>query len=110
MCDICGKIPSNHYCHVLVPSSNRIIQLCENESIEACGKAMCMICRSSWGNADYYSKVCNKHVNGTLLSNPPSKNQQGRMTRARKDPTHTIKKGVKPIGKKKDNVKCSNNT
>ena len=57
-CSFCGKMQTNHYCCAVVPGSN--VQF-DNKKDEVCGKAMCLLCRSNWGDPEKYMNYCNIH-------------------------------------------------
>ena len=57
-CSFCGKMQTNHYCCAVVPGSN--IKF-DNKDDDVCGKAMCLLCRSNWGDAEKYMNYCNIH-------------------------------------------------
>ena len=57
-CSFCGKMITNHYCSAVVLGSK--IRF-ENKKDEVCGKAMCLLCRSDWGDAEKYMSYCKFH-------------------------------------------------
>ena len=55
---------SRHYCSADVSGSNVVIQ--GNNDVHVCGKAMCIICRSSWGDPEKYTIYCKDHLPATI--------------------------------------------
>ena len=60
LCSFCGKMSTNHYCCAKVPNSNIIIEA-RGDNEHVCGKAMCILCRNNWGDAEKYTNYCKDH-------------------------------------------------
>ena len=59
-CSFCGKMKTNHYCTAAVPKSNIFLET-HGDNTHVCGKAMCIMCRNNWGDAEKYMIYCKDH-------------------------------------------------
>ena len=60
ICDFCNRgIQSNNYCTKQIPTGK--YALVDEPHIAICGKAMCVLCRESWGSAEKFCNRCIDH-------------------------------------------------
>ena len=107
--DFCGQLQSGHYCQIELFGNNWYLNIHGSEYIQCCGKAVCVLCRESWGNAEDYQKICvdckKKEDNNTtqnqyvLLEESLAKKK---LTKTKRTPPLKYVKGSK--GKKKKTI------
>lgn len=60
ICDFCNRgIQSNNYCTKQITTGK--YALVDEPHTAICGKAMCVICRESWGSAENFCNRCIEH-------------------------------------------------
>ena len=85
-CHFCNSTQTTHYC--LFPCKDSHVIDSEN-NIKICGKAMCINCRSSWGEAEDYVNRCVDHKVKSMSSDSSGKkaNSKGQKVEKRKQST-----------------------
>mmetsp|Transcript_257 Transcript_257/g.255 ORF Transcript_257/g.255 Transcript_257/m.255 type:complete len:89 (+) Transcript_257:1244-1510(+) len=70
----CRDMKTNHYCHFEMIGISAWLEDTNNQlEKEVCGKAMCIECRMSWGDAEKYIIRCKDQLRPKrkLTYNPP---------------------------------------
>ena len=93
-CYFCGEHDSNHYC--LKPIKGSGITLEGRTDVQICGRSMCCMCRSRWGDAEDFQHYCVAHH--------PSYDYDTMKKKRKLSIVSDITTGVSPLQKKTDNV------